>query len=121
MKQLILTLALIAGMILLTLITLLKYQQSLRDNIVGDGLHLDVTVPVYEKTGMKDTVRISEKDLPRKIQKVIELDSLINDLEIATISKISKNNSFYYDVCFLDVDNFQIMVLYDQNGAIVDP
>lgn len=121
MKRLILILALTSGMIILTLITLLKYQQSFRDNLVGERLLTDISIPVYEKAGFRDTVRISENDLPHKVQQVIELDSLINDLEIATISKISKNDTLYYDVCFLDTDNFQIMVLYDQNGAIVDP
>ena len=66
-----------------------------------------------------DSVSIVATDLPLNIQKVIQTDSLINDLEIRTVTKISQNDDDFYDVCFRDADYFNIMVLYDENGIIV--
>ena len=66
-----------------------------------------------------DSTRIAATDLPLNIQRVIQTDSLINDLEIRTVTKFSHNNDDFYDVCFKDADYFNIMVLYDKNGIIV--
>ncbi|MDO6440087.1 hypothetical protein Q4534_21850 [Cyclobacterium sp. 1_MG-2023] len=76
---------------------------------------------VYSSTRniFTDSVSIAATDLPLNIQRVIQTDSLINDLEIRTVTKISHNDDDFYDVCFKDADYFNIMVLYDENGIIV--
>lgn len=76
---------------------------------------------VYSTTSslFTDSVSIAASDLPLNIQRVIQTDSLINDLEIRTVTKISHNDDDFYDVCFKDADYFNIMVLYDENGIIV--
>lgn len=76
---------------------------------------------VYSSTRnlFTDSVSIAATDLPLNIQRVIQTDSLINDLEIRTVTKISHNDDDFYDVCFKEADYFNIMVLYDENGIIV--
>lgn len=92
-------------------------------NISDNKLDADLNNPflktnVYEPVD-SDTVFIAAKDLPSTVKHVIQTDSLINDLKITTVKKISQKNDDYYDVCFLDPDDLNIMVMYDKDGGII--
>jgi len=87
-------------------------------NLEGDFNNYPVQSHVYETKGT-DTVFIAAQELPPTVKQVIQTDSLINDLKITVVKKISQKNDDYYDVCFLDTDNFNIMVLYDKNGGVI--
>ncbi|WP_375585721.1 hypothetical protein [Cyclobacterium xiamenense] len=67
-----------------------------------------------------DTLTIAADELPVSVKNVIKTDSLINDLKITAVRKISRKNDNYYDVWFLDSDNFNIMVLYNKDGVIIN-
>ncbi|SEJ75747.1 hypothetical protein SAMN05192553_11188 [Cyclobacterium xiamenense] len=67
-----------------------------------------------------DTLTIAAEDLPASVKNVIQTDSLINDLKITAVRKISQKNDNYYDVWFLDSDNFNIMVVYNKDGMIIN-
>jgi len=67
-----------------------------------------------------DTLTIAADDLPASVKNVIQMDSLINNLKITAVRKISQKNDNYYDVSFLDSDNFSIMVLYNKDGMIIN-
>lgn len=67
-----------------------------------------------------DTMTVSVDELPSSIRDVIRDDSLINSLQILSVKKISKKNSDYYDVCFLDSDNFNILIMYNKNGGVIN-
>ncbi|NHE59754.1 hypothetical protein [Cyclobacterium plantarum] len=73
---------------------------------------------VYEPVD-SDTVFIAATDLPSTVKHVIQTDSLINNLKITTVKKISQKNDDYYDVCFLDTDDLNIMVMYDEDGGVI--
>lgn len=85
-----------------------------KDNYLHESSVYNATSKYYT-----DSVNISATDLPLSVQRVIQTDSLINNLEIRTVIKISRNNDDFYDVCFKDADYFNIMVLYDENGIVV--
>ncbi len=104
---------------LLILITMIRYQAPdyfyIDDNPPNHGN----TYSVYQNIKL-DTIAINASDLPNQVQKVIALDSLINNLQITKVDRISNQNVDYFDVCFLDSDDFVIMVLYDKNGTIIN-
>ncbi|SHN27071.1 hypothetical protein SAMN04488057_11568 [Cyclobacterium lianum] len=66
-----------------------------------------------------DTVSIMATELPSNVKQVIQTDSLFNDLKITAVKKISRKDNEYYDVSFLDTDDFSIMVMYDKNGGVI--
>ncbi len=84
---------------------------------IGDNQY--VTEDVYALI-QADTASISVGDLPSSVRDVIRNDSLINKLQITAVKKISKKNSDYYDVCFLDSDNFNILVMYNKDGGVIN-
>ena len=119
MERLILTIAIISGGVLLILITMIRYQAPVyfyvNDNLPNHGNTYSVN-----HNAKLDTIAITASDLPNQVQKVIAMDSLINKLQITKVDRISNQNVDYFDVCFLDTDNFMIMVLYDKNGTIIN-
>ncbi|MEX0883241.1 MAG: hypothetical protein WDZ72_07190, partial [Cyclobacteriaceae bacterium] len=110
--------AIISGLVLLTLITLLRYQININEHFVGNSPNHSPSYSVYKNYPL-DTTSITAFELPTKIQQVIKLDSLIGDLKIMRVKRISDKKVDYYDVCFQDTDNFEIMVLYDKNGVMI--
>jgi len=104
-------------LIIIIWIKLQSHNQSLSGKNSNNNLF---ETDVYKDTrNISDTANITIADLPVNIKNVIQQDSLINRLEIKSIKKISTKNYNFYDVCFRDIDYFNIMVLYDENGAIV--
>ncbi|MEX2513129.1 MAG: hypothetical protein WD398_09495 [Cyclobacteriaceae bacterium] len=118
MERLIMIIAIISGLVLLTLITLLRYQINLNEHFVGNSPNQSTSYSVSD-TYPLDTTAITAFELPTKIQQVIKLDSLIGGLKIMRVKRISNNKAYYYDVCFQDTDNFEIMVLYDKDGIMI--
>jgi len=106
--------------ILIIIIPLIKSQGD-SQNLFGENKenYLYKSTVYKFKGGTSDTVNILVSDLPTSIQQVIQTDSLIKNLEIRTVKKISQSNGDYYDVCFKDADYFNIIVMYDKNGIIV--
>ncbi|GAB3015820.1 hypothetical protein [uncultured Cyclobacterium sp.] len=100
---------------------LFKFQWNSHEIFRNNKDNHPIESSVYSTTSSlyADSVNIAVADLPLNIQRVIQTDSLINDLEIRTVTKISQNDDDFYDVCFKDADYFNIMVLYDENGIIV--
>lgn len=98
---------------------LLFIKAQLNENIkrIGDNQYLTNDV---NDSKWADTANIAVADLPTSIRDVIRNDSLINNLHITAVKKISKKNNNYYDVCFLDSDNFNILVMYNKDGAIIN-
>ncbi len=98
---------------------LLFIKAQLNENIkrIGDNQYLKNDV---NDSKWADTANIAVADLPTSIRDVIRNDSLINNLQITAVKKISKKNNNYYDVCFLDSDNFNILVMYNKDGAIIN-
>ncbi|MDN3688205.1 hypothetical protein [Cyclobacterium jeungdonense] len=105
-----------AGLILIGLISM-KAQLNENFRRIGDNQY--VTEDVYALI-QADTASISVGDLPSSVRDVIRNDSLINKLQITAVKKISKKNSDYYDVCFLDSDNFNILVMYNKDGGVIN-
>lgn len=98
---------------------LLFIKAQLNENIkrIGDNQYLKNDV---NDSKWADTANIAVADLPTSIRDVIRNDSLINNLQITAVKKISKKNNNYYDVCFLDSDNLNILVMYNKDGAIIN-
>ncbi|WP_146948548.1 hypothetical protein [Cyclobacterium qasimii] len=119
-REIILWLGIGALSILILIIPLIKSQgddhRPYGEN--KDNYLFESAVYKYENAN-SDTVNISISELPTSIQQVIQTDSLIKNLEIRTVKKISQNSGDYYDVCFKDTDYFNIIVMYDKNGIIV--
>ncbi|AKP52168.1 hypothetical protein [Cyclobacterium amurskyense] len=119
-RQIIIGLGVIILFILIMINPLAKPQRTSQQMLEVNNDNYLFQSSVYDTRGsISDTVNISIADLPKSIQHVIQTDSLINNLEIRTVKRISKNNNDFYDVCFKDTDYFNIMVLYDKNGLIV--
>lgn len=102
---------------LLILATLFYF--SIQDNKLDTALNNHFFKTNVYKPVDSDTVYIAATDLPSTVKHVIQSDSLINTLKITTVKKISQKNDDYYDVCFLDTDDFNIMVMYDKNGGVI--
>jgi hypothetical protein len=65
--------------------------------------------------------KITVEELPVTIKEEIYNDELFQDLDISDITKITKDDSTYYDMTFRDTDGHIIMVFYDQKGEIIVP
>lgn len=98
---------------------LLSIKAQLNENIKRKGGNQYVINDVNHSI-KTDTSSITVADLPASIRDVIRNDSLINNLQITAVKKISKKDNNYYDVCFLDSDNFNILVMYNKDGAIIN-
>lgn len=105
-----------AGLILSGIFSL-KVQLDENIQRKWDNLYVSHDVNTFIKA---DTASIAVSDLPGSIRDVIKNDSLINKLQITAVKKISKENYNYYDVCFLDSDNFNILVMYNKDGGIIN-
>ncbi|WP_162344014.1 hypothetical protein [Cyclobacterium salsum] len=103
----------------LVLSGLLSIKAQLNENIkrIWDNQYVinDVNESIWA-----DTSSIAVTELPTSIRDVIRNDSLINNLQITAVKKISKKNNNYYDVCFLDSDNFNILVMYNKDGGVIN-
>ncbi len=65
--------------------------------------------------------KIAPEELPADIKQVIREDDLFCDLNISEVTKITENDSTYYDMTFRDFDGQLIMVFYDERGQIIVP
>ena len=96
--------------------------------IFGCNKHKTDTYPASLQRELFDSGRsesmlekIPPEELPVGIKKVIREDDLFSGLNISEITRITENDSIYYDMTFKDVDGQLIMVFYDEKGKIIVP